>query len=374
MEPILALNSGSSSLKFGVFRRGAHDEEPILTGSATGIGRPDGKLTLQSATGETILDQDHVLESQEQALAKLAAALQQHLGAEPAAIGHRIVHGGPNLRTHQRITPQLLQQLEATKHLAPLHIPPALDLLAQAQRIFPHSPHIACFDTAFHRTLPEVAQRLPLPRTYFDQGLQRYGFHGLSYESLVHRLDSELPPRAVFAHLGNGSSLVAVRDGRSIDTTMGLTPTGGIPMGTRSGDLDPGALLFLMRTGLTHPDALEALLNHDSGLTALSNGESDMKSLLNRARQNDSTAQLAVDAFVIAVQKTIGAYAALLDGIDLLVFTGGIGEHAAELRTRICSNLAHLGLSLNVPNQHVRVLETEEERQIARHCRSLLQP
>jgi len=200
----------------------------------------------------------------------------------------------------------------------------------------------------------------------------RYGFHGLSYESLVAQLGAALPPRAVFAHLGNGSSVCALRDGQSIDTSMGMTPTGGVPMGTRCGDLDPGVLLYLMRVEKLDADALETLLNRHSGLAGYADGESDMQALEQRAAAGDANASLALDAFAAAVRKTIGGYAALLGGIDLLVFTGGIGEHSAEIRKRICEGLGFLDLCEGDASGKVRAVHTEEEKQIARHCRALL--
>src|ERR1700738_1958945 len=371
--PVLALNSGSSSLKIAVFRSSNGDEELILSGSADGIGHADGALSLRTADGQVLLQEDHELESQTEALAKLSGALGDHLQQPLIAVGHRVVHGGPKLRTHQLVTPEVLTDLKEATHYAPLHIPLALAIIEQAQQLFPQCPQFACFDTSFHRNLPLVAQHLPLPAKYFDQGVFRYGFHGLSYESIVHRLGAELPERAVFAHLGNGSSLAAVRGGVSIDTTMGFTPTGGIPMSTRTGDLDPGALLYLMRTENLGAAELEQIVNRASGLLALSNGESDMKKLQQRSGTGDAPAQLAVDAFVIGVRKTIGAYAALMGGLDLLVFSGGIGEHSEEVRRLICGEVGFLGILLaSGANPKVKVLPAEEERQIARHCRRLV--
>ena len=259
----------------------------MLTGSAEGIGHSNGTLHIQSATGESLVNREGVLESQNDALKVIAATMREHIHAMPVAVGHRVVHGGPKLLTHQRITPQVLEDLHAATHFAPLHIPQSLSLIAAAQSIFPKTIQFACFDDAFHQTMPEVAAHLPLPQRYFDSGIRRYGFHGLSYESLVHHFGARLPKRAIFAHLGNGASLCAVRDGKSIDTTMGLTPTGGIPMGTRSGDLDPGVLLYLLRNENLSADEFENLINHESGLFALSSGESDVKSLEERVRTGD---------------------------------------------------------------------------------------
>jgi acetate kinase len=369
---ILVLNSGSSSLKFGIYSRGATDidEEALLTGSAEGIGRSDGTLSIRSSDGKPLLERASIVESQSDALKALAATIQEHIHNVPVAVGHRIVHGGPNLLTHQLITPQVLNQLRAATHFAPLHIPQALALITSAQSIFSSASHYACFDDAFHRTMPEVASHLPLPQRYFDAGIRRYGFHGLSYESLVHHFGARLPERAIFAHLGNGASLCALRKGISIDTTMGLTPTGGIPMGTRSGDLDPGIFLYLMRNEKLGADELENLFNHQSGIFALSSGESDVKTLQDRVRANDPQGTLALDVFAISIRKMIGAYVALLGGADLLVFSGGIGEHSDSIRSAASHGLEFLGLTAD----KIQVVSTQEELQIARHCRRMMTP
>ena len=365
---ILVLNSGSSSLKFGMYYRVSDsDELPLLTGSAEGIGRSSGALHIRSADGKPLVTRESILESQSGALAAVATAIREHVHTAPVAVGHRVVHGGPNLRDHQLITPHLLDQLRAAAHFAPLHIPQALALIASAQSIFP-AAHYACFDDAFHRTMPEIASHLPLPQCYFDAGIRRYGFHGLSYESLVHHLGEQLPRRAIFAHLGNGASLCALRDGVSIDTTMGFTPTGGIPMGTRSGDLDPGVLLYLLRNENMSADDLESLVNHQSGLFALSSGESDVKALEERVRADDAHAALALNIFAVSVRKVIGAYIALLGGIDLLVFTGGIGEHSEQIRSAAAYGLESLGLTA----EKIKIVPAQEEKQIARHCRELM--
>jgi acetate kinase len=371
--PILVLNSGSSSLKFGLFAPAEQDEQLILEGSADNIGRDSGSLRIRNAAGDDLLRRDHLLESQPEALAAILSALRDLAHATPLAVGHRVVHGGPHLREHQRITPELLSTLEASVHFAPLHIPQSLTLIRQTQQALPSTPNFACFDTAFHRTLPEVAAHLPIPTRLHEAGVIRYGFHGLSCESVVARLHP-IPQRVIIAHLGSGSSITAVLNSKSIDTSMGLTPTGGIPMSTRSGDLDPGVLLYLLRNEVLSADQLEQLLNHQCGLFALSNGESDMQALLARESAGDDTAALAIDAFCTAIRKFIGAYTALMGGLDLLVFTGGIGQHSQAIRTRICENLAFLGLSPEGaanPNK-VLTLPSQEELQIARHTRVLL--
>jgi acetate kinase len=248
---------------------------------------------------------------------------------------------------------------------------------------FPDLPQVACFDTAFHSRMPEVAQRFALPGKLWDQGIKRYGFHGLSYEYVVGKLGTELGQRAVVAHLGNGSSMVALRDGVSIDTSMGLTPTGGFMMGTRSGDLDPGVLLHLLRAGYS-AEKLEALLNHETGLLGVSGESSEMRVLLEK-RKSEPPAARAVQMFCYQVRKFVGAFAAALNGLNTLVFTGGIGEHAAEVRAEICSGLQYLGVALDVAANNrnaevisaaggrcvVRVVETDEDLMIARHTRSV---
>ncbi len=371
--PILVLNSGSSSLKLGVFTAAENDEQPLLSGAADALNRPDGSLSLTSPDGSTLLNTQHTAETSEQALEALTTALHDHLPAPPVAIGHRVVHGGPHLREHQRITPQLLQTLEDSIHFAPLHIPEALAIIRKAQQLFPEVPQFACFDTAFHRSMPPVATHLPIPSNLFDQGVQRYGFHGLSCESVMHRLGSQPPARVIIAHLGGGSSVTAVHDGQSVDTTMSLSPSGGVPMATRSGDLDPGVLLYLLRSEHLSPDTLESFVNHQCGLAGLTNGESDMRALLDKATNNDKAAELAVDLYTTALRKQIGAFIALLGGLDLLVFTGGIGEHSAPIRDRILHNLSFAGLLPdNSGPAQWQALPAEEEIEIARHCRTLL--
>ncbi len=365
-EIILVLNSGSSSLKFALF-----SETQLLEGSATGIGKENGSFQLKTADNSIEISVDHVMETQSEALQKLANVLQAHPQFQPVSVGHRVVHGGPALREHQRITADVLGQLEAAVHFAPLHIPQALTLIRQAQKIFPDIPHFACFDNVFHHTMPPVSMRLPLPKRYEAKGVIHYGFHGLSYESIVTRLNDKLPRRAIFAHLGSGSSVCAVLEGRSIDTTMGMTPTGGIPMGSRSGDLDPGVLLYLMRTENLNADQLERFLNQECGLSGLTGGESNMQTLLKQADVNPD-AKLAIAIFCTAVRKAIGAYAALLGGLDLLVFTGGIGANSPEIRAQICKGLSFLGLDANLPNDKIMTMPAAEESQIVTHCRQLL--
>jgi acetate kinase len=267
---------------------------------------------------------------------------------------------------------------------APLHLPDQIAMIEAVAAHFPDLPQVACFDTAFHSRMPEVAQRFALPRELWEQGIRRYGFHGLSYEYVVGKLGPELGQRAIIAHLGNGASMVALKDGLPVDTSMGLTPTGGFMMGTRSGDLDPGVLIHLLKTGYS-ADQLEKLLDHQAGLLGVSGQTSDMKALLQKS-QTDNAARTAVQMFAYQVRKFIGAYAAALNGLDTLVFTGGIGERAAEVRAEICSDLEYLGVAVdmeaNARNDEVisrpgtkcalRVVQTDEDLMIARHTREVV--
>jgi acetate kinase len=369
-DRILAINSGSSSLKFGLYRppRAGEDPAPVLTGGAVGIGHTNGHLQIKDDKGAPLVDEPYRLDSQGHALAEVLKTIDRASQPRPSMIGHRIVHGGPHLREHQRITEGLIRTLEAAVHFAPLHIPPAVKLIRETTKLLPDVPQYACFDTAFHRTMPETSRHYPLPEELYKKGVERFGFHGISYESLLYRIGDELPDRVVAAHLGAGASLVALFRGRSVDTSMGMTPTGGIPMATRPGDLDPGILLYLLRAEHLSADQMESLLNHDSGLGAIAGGESDMRLLEECAAKGDSRARLAIEIFAQAVKKQIGAYAAELGGLDRMIFTGGIGEHNARMRDRICEGLDFLGLSSGDPAQCAKVLviPAEEELQIAR--------
>ncbi|WP_223634204.1 acetate/propionate family kinase [Corallococcus sp. EGB] len=383
---VLVINSGSSSLKFGLYGEQGGQETVRFKGSATRIGSEQGRLVVKDGAGKQVRAVDVRHPSQEDAFREAVRHLEELGGARPQAIGHRVVHGGPHLRQHQALTPEVMKALEDATHFAPLHIPPALRLIRATQQHYPGVPQFVCFDTAFHATLPQVASTLPLPASVREQGVQRYGFHGLSYESIVARLEPQVPARTVVAHLGNGASLVALERGRAVDTSMGFTPTGGIPSGTRTGDLDPGVMLFLMRTRQMDADALETLVNHEAGLRGLSEGTSDMQALTRDAAAGNAAAALAVDIFTRSVAKTVGAYAAVLGGLDLFVFTGGIGENSARVRQGVCAMLGHLGIHLDAQRNDsgtevittdaspcpVRVLPSDEEAQLARHTRRLL--
>lgn len=386
-EAILVINTGSSSLKIGLYVEQDGQVQVLLDGSADGIGRSNGKFEVKDAQGRTLHSENLSFPTQTEALQHAAPALAKLSSTRPSAVGHRVVHGGPHLLTHQLITPAVIDELRACLHFAPLHIPLALELIQRAEQSYPDLPQFACFDTVFHSTMPESAARFPLPRDLFDQGIRRYGFHGLSYESVVYQLGNDLPSRTVVAHLGSGASLAALRDGRSVDTSMGLTPTGGIPMATRTGDLDPGVLLYLLRAKQMNADSLESLLNRDSGLKALSGGKADMRDLEAAAASGDSEARIAIEIFCTAIRKFVAAYAAVLGGLDLLVFSGGIGEHSAQVREKVCRGLDFLGVSIDDAQNRahsstisteaskirVGIVPSQEDQQIARHCRALMQ-
>jgi len=353
---VLALNSGSSSLKFGLYRVGASSTETLLSETTPLAGRCE-------------------------AIVRFAERLADSKMPAPEAIGHRIVHGGPKLRRHCIIDDEVLAQLEAATAFAPLHIPPALAVIRVAREHFPGLPQVACFDTTFHTGLPDVARILPLPKDLLGEGIQRYGFHGLSCESIVRQLGGDLPERLIIAHLGNGASVTAVRCGKSIDTSMGLTPTGGVIMGTRSGDLDPGVLIYLAREKNLDAAKLEELVDRQSGLLGISGIDSDMRRL-HEAAPSNADARLAIEMFCYSVRKQIAAMVAALEGADMIVFTGGIGENDAGVRAAIRDGLSWIGVDLGEarinPRNHaaprcaVRVLPSQEDEQIARHTLALL--
>jgi len=383
--PILALNSGSSSLKFGLYRVGSSRIEMLLSGEVEAIGAADGKFHARDSRGNPLLSETGAIPGRREAITRVGKLLADAKTPAPSAIGHRIVHGGPKLRTHCLIDDLVLSQLEAATAFAPLHMPPALSVIRFAQAHFPGLPQVACFDTTFHAGLPEVARVLPIPEELRSEGIQRYGFHGLSCESIVRQLAGDLLDRTIIAHLGNGASVTAVKAGKSIDTSMGLTPTGGVIMGTRSGDLDPGVLVYLMREKKFDAARLEELVDHRSGLLGISGVGSDMRHL-HEAAASKADARLAIEMFCYSVRKQVAAMGAALGGIDLIVFTGGIGENDVEAREAICDGLAWIGVKLDEARNRsannpisdptsrclVRVLPSEEDEQIARHARELL--
>ncbi|HEY3819020.1 MAG TPA: acetate/propionate family kinase [Polyangiaceae bacterium] len=361
---VLTLNAGSSSLKFAVFAPGSTPRR-IHAGSIDRI-----------ASGTT----DH-----ERALDDALSHLDAFGGvARVIAVGHRIVHGGPGFDGPRRLTADVIAELRRLAPLDPDHLPAELAIVEAMRSRAPELAQVACFDTAFHRTLPDVARLLPIPRRYEALGMRRYGFHGLSYTFLVEELGRVAGERAargrvVMAHLGSGASLVALRDGCSVETTMGFTPNSGIPMGTRSGDLDPGVIVHLLRAERISVDELDGLLNHQSGLFGISETSADMRDLLAH-EATDGRAADAVAVFCHRTRQAIGALAATIGGLDTLVFSGGIGENAAPVRARVLRGLEHLGVGLDDARNAagaavistdasacvVRVIRTDEESVIVR--------
>jgi len=389
-DPGLALcvNSGSSSVKLTVLaadRSGPRgSQQRIAEAAIEGVGTAAPRAWVRRAGDTEPKPRPVGGDAGVAATIDLALSLARELVHQPAFVVHRVVHGGARLRQAVLVDDTSLAAIEALAPLAPLHQPAAVAGMRAALRRWPGVPHVACFDTAFHADLPELAWRLPLPRELAGDDLRRYGFHGLSYGHVMWTLGTPPPERVVIAHLGNGSSLVAVRKGRSIDTTMGFTPAGGVCMGTRSGDLDPGVFFFLARERRLTIDDIERVCEHESGLRAVG-GTSDMKTLM-AEREREPRAALAVTMFAYGVRKAIGALAAALGGLDTLVFTGGIGAHVAEVRQEACAGLQPWGVTLD-PSRNargdglvssagsacpVRVVAADEESQMVREALSLL--
>lgn len=393
-DGLLVINGGSSSIRFALYQQ--RTGLPLLvSGTLERIGSPYARLTLHVATAaeknvsRAVLAPDH---------ATAARLLTDWLKQRPEytairAVGHRIVHGGANYSGPEIITAAVIAALTRLSPFVPQHLPAELALVAVFQEAFPDVPHVACFDTAFHHALPRVAQTLPLPRRYARQGVRRYGFHGLSYTFLMDELARTQGPeiaagRVVLAHLGNGASLAAVHRGLPIDTSMGFTPSGGVPMSTRSGDLDPGVFVYLVQTEQMNADQFNEMINTQSGLLGISEISSDIRDLLAQ-EHHDIRAAEAIEMFCYQIRKYIGALAAALNGLDALVFAGGIGENAATIRARICAGLHFLGIELDeaqnaanatvissaVSRVRVCVFATDEARVIARAlCRVLKFP
>jgi acetate kinase len=392
-ERILTLNSGSSSLKFSAYEMGEGDEKLLVHGSLERVGATGGHFRAVDANGRKSVDETVDLPDHQSALDLLLSRLPS-LGVEGlGAVGHRIVQGGPHHLGPEIVTPALLKELHALCPLDPPHLPAALKALEAAKKLGQDIAQIVCFDTSFHRSLPAVAQRLPLPRKLTEEtGLMRYGFHGLSYEYIIGELAQLAGPevargKVIIAHLGNGASMAALKNGKSIETTMGFTPAGGLVMGSRSGDLDPGILPYLLREGKVSPDKLNDFIYQQSGLKGVSELSSDLRDLTEASTTNPH-AQDAIDLFCYQARKILGSLVAVLDGVETLIFTGGIGENASLPRAVICEGLHHLGLEINpkLNEQNcaiisspfsqvtVRVMKTNEELVIARHTARLAFP
>ncbi|MGA9451815.1 MAG: acetate/propionate family kinase [Verrucomicrobiia bacterium] len=381
---VLTINGGSSSIKFALFEA---DEtlRRILAGRIEGIGLPQGSFAVKGSNEADNFSRQIVAPDHTAAVAVLMDWLQEKIARGTlAAVGHRVVHGGPKYWKPQRVTPEMVEELHQLSPFDPEHLPEEILLTEAFHHRFPDLPQIACFDTAFHHDLPRVARLLPIPRRYDAKGVQRYGFHGLSCAYLMEELARVAGAKAargrvILAHLGNGASITAVRGGKSIDTSMSFTPTAGLPMSTRSGDLDPGLGWYLWRVEQVTARQFHHMINHESGLLGISETSSDMRELLLR-EMKDVRAAEAVALFCYQAKKWICAMAGALEGLDTLVFAGGIGERAPEIRARICDGLEFLGIELNGKQNAanagvisrksgrvaVRVIRTDEEWMIAK--------
>jgi acetate kinase len=380
---ILTINGGSSSIKFALFEAGESPRR-ILAGGIERIGLPDASFRVKGLNQADNFSRPVTASNHTAAVGALMDWIEERGGGDAlTAVGHRVVHGGPRYSKPQRITPEMVEELRRLVPFDPDHLPEEILLTEAFHRRFPDLPQVACFDTAFHHDLPRVAQQLPIPRRYEAQGVRRYGFHGLSYEFLIGELARQAgaeaaQARVILAHLGNGASLAAVRDGKPVDTSMCFTPTAGVPMSTRSGDLDPGLVWYLARTEKMSAKQFNVMVNFESGLLGVSETSSDMRDLLDR-EAHDVRAAEAVALFCYQVKKWIGSFAAALGGLDTLVFAGGIGENAPPIRERICDGLGFLGIELdekrNVANAgvissetsrtSVHMIRTDEESVIA---------
>ncbi len=390
-ELVLAINAGSSSLKFALFS-GLANPVRQWSGSIDRIGTAESKFTLHRIGDPHRHTSTRTAPDHASCFEFLLGQLNEIGQAEKIlATVHRVVHGGPNYSRPQRITAELMDELQRFRPWASEHLPAEIDLIRLFRQRFPTMRQIACFDTAFHHNLPPLAQLLPIPRRYAKQGIRRYGFHGLSYEFLLQELDRQAGSaaargRLILAHLGNGASLAAVREGRCIDTSMGFTPAAGLMMGTRSGDLDPGLVAHLGRSeGLT-TEQFDQLINQQSGMLGISESSSDMRELL-ALEETDSRAADAIAMFCYQTKKWIGSYAAVLDGLDTLVFSGGIGENCDSIRSRICRGLSFLGIKIDdalnsqqasvisLPDScvTVRVVKTDEELLMAQSVYQFLE-
>ena len=405
--PILVLNSGSSSIKFSVYEAEGAERRKLLEGAAEGIAASGsgskGKFWIKSwlndANGVKFVDETPTLPNLDAAFEVIAKALNQPPFPRPEAIGHRMVCGGPTVTENQKLTPALIDEMERYTSFAPLHTPVAIYIMRQVMREFPNTPNFVCLDSYFHRDLPEVTRALPIPKEYSDMGVRRFGAHGLSYESIVAHLRKEapaqFPSRLIVAHLGNGASITAIRDGVGVDTSMGLTPTGGLISGSRTGDTDPGVLLFILRklaeklaNTSDAASELEKIVNKQSGLQGVSGLTNDMRALRDAIGKGDAAARLAVDEFTYVIRKFIGSYIAVLGGLDMLVFTGGIGENDSATRAEVCAGLESLGVVLDLERNSgrgeaiisaddspvtVRVIPPAEDLMIVEHvCRLMV--
>lgn len=385
---ILIINGGSSSLKFSLYH--THSSEVELSGEVNHIGSKQSSMQITSRDKIIFNDNTAAYENLVDGANALINWLKDNLhDLVITGIGHRLVQGGPKHRKPELITDEVLQALHEFVYLAPNHLPNEIKTIKTFRSAFPDLPQVACFDTYFHRDLPSVTRYYPLPEEYKKKGLMRYGFHGLSYEYIMQKLVAENPSasgkKIIIAHLGNGASMAAVLNGTSVDTTMGLSPAGGLVMGTRSGDLDPGVILFLLKQEKLSTSQLDELLNKDSGLKAIA-GISDVQELLKAEEDHDTKAKEALTVFCYAAKKSIGALAAAMGGLDMLIFTGGIGEHSSVIRERICGDLSFMGIRISktanrkmqevisskLSRVTVKMMKTDEEQMIFKHTQYII--
>ena len=359
--PVLVLNSGSSSIKFSVYEAGDGERRKLHEGAVDGIGTDLGKFWIKDAGGSKLVDETPSLPTRAVAFKLVADALHSGDFPAPAAIGHRMVCGGPTVQENQLITPELVDEMERYTAFAPLHTPIACYIMRESLRLFPGVPNFVCLDSYFHRTMPEVVTHMPIPEEYSAMGVRRYGAHGISYESIVYQLQPNVPEKLIVAHLGNGASITAIRNGKCLSTSMGLTPTGGIISGTRTGDIDPGVLLFILRkiaetakSASEAADQLEAVASKKAGLLGVSNLSNDMRDLRDAINEGNAKARLAVDKFNWTIARWIGSFVAELNGLDMMVFTGGIGENDIASRAEICAGLGALGIVIDPVRNNVR--------------------
>lgn len=380
---LLTINGGSSSIKFSLYKI-KEPLEQLFSGEIENIGTKKATLNFNSATNQQKNSLDFEASDHDQAANHLIEWLEKQQGfTSVSAIGHRIVHGMKHTQP-ELVTDDLLNELKKISAFDPDHLPEEIKLIEVFKKRYPAIKQIACFDTSFHTSMPIVAKLLSVPRRYYERGIQRYGFHGLSYGYLMEelkRMDEKetAKDKIILAHLGSGASLAAVKDGKSMDTSMGFTPTSGLPMSTRTGDLDAGVAWYLMQFEKFTPKQFSHLINHESGLLGISETNSDMRELM-KIENKDNRAKEAIELFCYQTKKWIGSFAAVLGGLDVLVFSGGIGEHSPEVRRKICDNLVFLGIELdeikNMNNERVisteiskvkvRVIKTNEELMIAK--------
>jgi acetate kinase len=344
-----------------MYEAAAGQRTKIFEGAVDGIATDNGKFWIKDAEGKKLIDETPDLPNRSVAFSLVAKTLNSGQFPAPKAIGHRTVSGSPTVSENQLITPELIDNLDKYADLAPLHTPIAVYIMREALKLFPGIPNFAVLDTYFHRTMPDVVTRMPIPNEYVDMGVRRYGYHGISYESIIYQLQPDIPEKLIVAHLGNGASISAIRNGHCLDTSMGLTPSGGIISASRTGDIDPGVVIFILKQiaksepdTLKAADKLETVISKKSGLVGMSGVSNDMRDLRDGIKQGNAHARLAVDKFTSTIAKWIGSFYAELNGLDMLVFTGGIGENDIASRAEICSGLSALGIVIDSARNNVR--------------------